>query len=304
MARKANEIQLTNLTDFYKKFPNEVSCHDYLRDERFPDGKVPCTKCGTTEKIYRLKDGKRYKCGHCKHIFTITVGTVFEASHVQLQKWFLALYIVSAHKKGISSLQLHRDLGITQKTAWFMLHRIRFILANGTMQSQLSGTVEVDETYIGGKNHRGKTGRGSENKTAVVGLLQRGGEVTSFPVEKVNRETLHEAVLVNVKTGSNLMTDEFGSYNGLGRTYKHRKVNHGIKEYARGDVHVNSLEGFWSLLKRGIVGIYHVVSTEHLHRYCEEFNYRYTTRKMHDAVRFQHTFSKCGGRLTYKELIG
>ena len=151
MARKQIQQELTNLMDFYKRFPTEESCREYLKKERFPDGKIACSKCGSLDKIYELADGKRYKCGDCKHIFTITVGTIFEASHIPLQKWFLAIYIVSAHKKGISSLQLHRDISVTQKTAWFMLHRIRYMLANGVTKQLMAGTVEADETYFGGK---------------------------------------------------------------------------------------------------------------------------------------------------------
>jgi transposase-like protein len=305
MARKETEATLTNLMDFYKRFPDEKSCREYLKNERFPDGKMACPKCGSTDKIYPMADGKRYKCGNkgCFHIFTITVGTIFEASHIPLQKWFLAMYIVSAHKKGISSLQLHRDLGVTQKTAWFMLHRIRYMLSNGLPKEMLDGTVEVDETYVGGK-HKGRRGRGSENKTPVFGMVERQGDLRAMPVENVKRATLEPIIEDNIVEGSTVITDELRSYDKLSDEYNHETVNHGAGEYVRGDVYTNTVEGFWSLLKRGIVGIYHYVSSQHLHRYCDEFEYRYNTRKVQDGERFHQVFAKCEGRLKYATLIG
>ena len=304
MARKQIQLELTNLMDFYKRFPTEESCREYLKKERFPDGKLPCSKCGSLDKIYELADGKRYKCGNCKHIFTITVGTIFEASHVPLQKWFLAIYIVSAHKKGISSLQLHRDLGITQKSAWFVLHRIRYMLSNGTEKQMLSGTVEVDETFVGGHSYGTGTGYTHPNKTAVFGMIEREGELRTQPVCEVKRRTIKPIIMKNISTDSVIMSDEFRVYRDLGDTFKdHKVVKHGLKEYVRGDAHTNTIENFWSLLKRGIFGIYHNVSAEHLHRYCDEFEYRFNTRKIKDGERFKEVFSQCEGRLTYATLI-
>lgn len=305
MARKEMKSEPINLNGFYKHFPDEKTCREYLKNERFADGKVVCPKCGSVEKIYFMADGKRYKCGNkgCLHIFTITVGTIFEASHIPLQKWFLAMYIVSAHKKGISSLQLHRDLGVTQKTAWFMLHRIRYMLANEFPKEPLSGIVEADETYVGGRTREGKHGRGSENKTPVFGMVERNDEVRTAVVPDVKGRTLRPIVYKNVAEGSTLMTDEYKSYDALSSDYNHEIVRHAAKEYVRGNIHTNTIEGFWSLLKRGIIGIYHQVSVKHLQRYCDEFEYRYNTRHLQDGERFNHTFSHCETRLTYATLI-
>jgi len=302
MARKENKPELTNLMDFYKVFPDDKSCREHLKKERFPDGKVACSKCGSLDKIYELADGKRYKCGDCKHIFTITVGTIFEASHIELQKWFLAIYIVSAHKKGISSLQLHRDIGVTQKTAWFMLHRIRYML--GTKAGRMmTGTVEADETYVGGasKKHK-KAGRGTVNKTAVFGMVERQGDVRAESVARTDKKTLTTIIKKNISKDATIVTDEWASYNYLDYDFKHKVINHS-KAYAIGSIHINTIEGFWSLLKRGIFGIYHSVSPKHLDRYCDEFEYRYNTRKVNDAQRFNAVFTQCGGRLTYATLI-
>ena len=178
MPRVIVKPELANLRDFDRRFPDEKSCREYLKYERFPNGKIPCPKCGSIEKIYVMADGKRYKCGNkpCNHIFTITIGTIFESSHISLKQWFFAIYIISAHKKGISSLHLHRDIGVSQKSAWFMLHRIRIMLANGVSAQLMTGTVEADETYVGGRSH-GKRARDSENKTPVFGIVERQGEV-------------------------------------------------------------------------------------------------------------------------------
>lgn len=306
MARKETQTELTNLMDFYKRFPTEESCREYLKKERFPNGKVACPKCGSTDKIYSMADGKRFKCGNkgCYHIFTLTVGTIFEASHVPLQKWFLAIYIVSAHKKGISSLQLHRDIGITQKSAWFVLHRIRFMLANGVSTKLMTGTVEIDETFVGGKSHGMGGGYTQPNKTAVFGMLQREGEVRTQPVSRVAGEILKPIIRENISLDATIMSDEFSGYRSLKNEFKkHEVVRHIKKEYARGDVSTNNIESFWSLLKRGIFGIYHHVSADHLHRYCDEFDYRYNTRKIKDGERFKGVFSQCEGRLTYATLI-
>jgi transposase-like protein len=294
-----------NLHGFHQRFPDEKSCRDYLKKARFPDGNIVCPKCATFDKIYELKDGKRYKCGNCKHIFTITVGTIFEASHISLHKWFLAIYIVSAHKKGISSLQLHRDLGVTQKTAWFILHRIRYMLAHGDSKRILSGTVEADETYIKntGKEFKNR-GREVGGTTPVIGIVERGGEVRTFPVKSATRKELEGNLLKHVEKTAHVMTDQHSGYNYIGYHFKnHETVNHGTKEYVRGNVHTNTIEGFWSLLKRGIIGIYHYVSPKHIHRYCGEYQYRYNTRKIEDGDRFFNSLKTTETRLKYSTLI-
>ncbi len=305
-----------NLHSFYERFPNEESCREYLIKERFPNGKIVCPKCATYNKIYNLKDGIRYKCGNCKHIFTITVGTIFEASHVPLQKWFLAIYIISAHKKGVSSLQLHRDIGVTQKTAWFMLHRVRHLLAIRTKAQILGGEVEIDEMYWGAKEKfmhvdkraelKKKFKHGSSvnpfTKIPIIGLVQRSGAVVTTPVISADAYTAYDLIQEKVKDGSMIYTDQNRIYGELTKPYKHEIIVH-QREYVRGRVHTNTIEGYWSLLRRGIIGIYHYVSVKHLHRYCDEFQYRYNTRKLDDAERFRFTIRHTEARLKYETLI-
>jgi transposase-like protein len=243
------------------------------------------------------------KCGDCHRQFSVKVGTIFEDSALPLQKWFFAIYMFSAHKKGISSRQLGKDISVRQGTAWYMLHRIREAMRPKTTNFQLKNIVEVDETYIGGKHHRGKRGRGSENKTVVLGLAERQGEVRTQPIIRVNSRTLQGIIRENISKEATLITDDWMAYSNLSREYKHETINHGIKEYVRGMVHTNNIENFWSLLKRGIVGIYHQVSSKHLHRYCDEFQFRYNARKINDTNRFDLALSRCEGRLMYKDLV-
>ncbi len=298
-------IEHTEIKSFFelqKVFPTEESCIQELARTRW--GKKPvCPHCGSSRKIYIISKGKLFKCADCRKPFSVRIGTIFEDSPIPLKKWFMALWLITAHKKGISSMQLSRDLDVTQKTAWFMLHRIRYAMAHGSFHKPLDGIVEADETYIGGK-HSGKRGRGSENKTPVFGMLDRDDEtIMTQPVEKVNKKTLQGLLKENVDKGSTIMTDEWRAYNGLDKHFKgHEKVDHSNEEYARGIVHVNNLENFWSLLKRGITGIYHHVSRTHLHRYCSEFQYRYNTRKIKDSQRFSFALCHLSGRLDYSTL--
>jgi len=184
-----------------------------------------------------------------------------------------------------------------------MLGRLRYAIKTKSFNKPLEGIIEADETYIGGTMHNGKRGRGSEKKTPVFGMAERGGNVLAMPVQKVNSSTLKGAIRQNVKQGSTIMTDEWTAYNGLSKEFSHKRVNHSEKEYVRGSVHVNTIEGFWSGLKRGVFGIYHHASPKHLHRYCDEFSYRYNTRRLSDAERFAATLLQVNGRLTYAQLI-
>ena len=292
--------------------PDETSCRNFLEQLKW-QGVPVCPHCGTQNKEhYKLnRNGVfkgMYKCKDCRERFTVTLGTMFEGSHIPLRQWFIAIYIFSSHKKGISSHQLARDLGITQKSAWFMLGRIRNSFKVKS-KIKFSGTTQADETFVGGKNknrHANKKvkesqGRSVKDKTPIFGLLSD-GQVKTEVVTDTKAKTLKPIIKDLVEKGTIMVTDEWGAYNGLAKDYQHEVINHNKGEYVRGDFHNNSLEGFWSLLKRGIFGIYHSVSPKHLNQYCDEFSYRYNTRKTNDGERFIFSLVNAEERLTYKQL--
>lgn len=281
--------EIKSLWEFMVVFPDDHSCREYLYKLRWTSGAI-CPYCKNT-KIYHYSDDVRYKCSDCKKQFRVTTGTVFDSRNLSLQKMFLAYFLLTSSKKGISSIQLSRYLQITQKTAWKLSHKIKQSLTE-PIREKLTGTVEIDETYVGGKRRFSKRGRGAEHKTPVFGILQRNGEVRIWPVENVKSITLKPIIYEHVEYGATIMTDEFRVYRGLSRFYIHKTVNHGIKEYVNGDTHVNGLEGFWGLMKRGIRGIYHRPSRKYLTDYCAEFEFRYNTRKLTDNKRFQKALLK------------
>jgi len=303
--------QFKSLIQVLDYFKEESTCVTYLANSRW--GTEPaCPHCGNVG-AYVTNRGFKCKAKECHKKFTVTTGTVFENSKISLRYWFAAIYLATAHKKGISSLQLSRDLNITQKTAWFLLHRVREMLTNNA-PDMLTGTVEVDETYIGGKTtnkhkHRRELdnakGTGSINKTPVVAMLQRDGNIVTIVTPIANGEAIKPFIYANVEAGATVYTDGFGAYKGLDKTYTHEVVRHDAGEYVReGNIHTNSIEGFWSQLKRGIIGTFHQVSPKHLHRYCHEFGYKYNTRKIQDTVRFADAIKNVNGkRLTYAKLI-
>ncbi len=301
--------QFKSLPDLLNHFQDEKTCRDYLVQQRW-NGKPVCVHCGNMDKIYVIENGKRFKCSACKQKFSVTVGTVFEHIRIPLYKAFAAIYLATAHKKGISSCQLARDLGITQKSAWFVLHRIREMLQD-KQPDILKGTVELDESFVGGKNknrHANKKvpesqGRSTKDKTPVFGLIERGGKLITQVVPDTKAKTLKPIVAELVQKGAIVVTDEWGAYNGLNKDFSHEVVKHNQGEYVVGTSHTNTIEGFWSLFKRGIYGIYHHASPQHLHRYCNEFSYRYNTRGINDRERFSHSLTKLDGKLTYKQLI-
>lgn len=300
--------QFKNLREMMATYSDESVCRSYMEEMRW-GGNPTCPFCGMN-KPYRLKNGKSFRCRdkECKRDFSVTVGTVFESSKVKLSVWMAALYLCTAHKKGVSSLQLSRDLGITQKTAWFVLHRIRLIMGDDDPEIPLDNVVEVDETYVGGKFdnmnrerlHRHRES-GIDNKVAVMGLLERDGKAK---LTVIGKNTFKDIIRDNVSTSATVITDSHKSYLGLDSEFKdHQSVNHNIKEYKRGLAYTNSVEGFFSIFKRTIYGTYHQVSPKHLHRYCAETSYRFNSRKITDSERFTKAISNTEGRLTYKKLI-
>ena len=306
------------LTEAIRYFSDEQVCIDYVASRRWPDGEVKCPYCGSGAVIY-LKNQKRWKCGsdHPRRQFSVKVGTIFEDSPLSLTKWLPAVWLIGGCKNGISSLELHRALEVTQKTAWFMLHRIRFAMQRGSFDKigGTGGPVEADETFIGGKArnmHAHKraqkiTGTGGSGKELVMGLLDR--ETGTVRVEHIadrKKKTLQAHVKENVQTGAELMTDELASYTGLDKEYVHQFVNH-AEAYVRGNVHTNGMENFWSLLKRCLKGTYVSVEPFHLFRYLDEEAFRYNERKHQDGDggRFNDILSTIAGhRLTYRELTG
>lgn len=307
-----------NLSGLAKHFSDETAARELLEAQRWPNG-PECPLCNQTSTVYRMmklasstKPGRPglLRCRACKKQFTVTTGTVFEDSHIPLSKWLLAIHLICASKKGMSAHQLHRMLGITYKSAWFMAHRLRYAMTDGPLATRLVGVVEADETYIGGrrKGRTGKPGPGDVKKTPVVALVERNGRARAFPMERVTGENIQRALVANLHqiSTTELITDESALYGGhkFGRI-PHSTVNHSKKEYVRGHVHTNTVEGFFSLLKRGIFGVFHHVSKEHLARYCDEFAFRYSARKVSDGARADMLVRGAEGkRLTYKQPTG
>lgn len=299
-------------------FTDESKAREHLEAIRWPNG-VVCVHCGGVEQIKPLTGkGVRaglYYCNDCEGQFTATVGTVFEKSKVPLNKWVLAFHLVCASKKGISSHQLHRMLGVTYKTAWFMTHRIREAMTSeGGMLGGGGKIVEADETFWG-NSPRSKAAKASKrtqhagDKQKVVALVERNGEARVFHVANINGTTLKSVLHGNIAKDSNLMTDDYRGYRRIGRHFaSHESVNHSAREYARGNVTTNTVEGFFSILKRGLVGTFHHVSPKHLDKYCQEFSFRYNTRTsmgFTDAERATLALKGISGkRLTYRRTQG
>lgn len=270
--------------DLFTSLHDETSCREFLEYQRWQDEPI-CPHCRKQDKEhYRLKRQGLYKCKSCRKTFSVTVGTMFEGSHVPLRKWFYAIYIFLSHKKGISSTQLAKDIGVTQKTAWFMLERIRHEL-HGKFVTLFENMTQVDETYVGGKNKgrvKNNQGRSLKTKTPVVGLLSD-GKVQTFVTPNTSGKILKAIIYNLIKPGSTVITDGWKGYKGISKEYEHKVVEHSTGEYVKDGFHTNSIEGFWSHLKRGIMGIYHKVSPKHLFRYCDEFAFRYNTRAFTDV---------------------
>ncbi len=299
-------------------FNDEAAAYAYVEAHIWKDGRV-CPHCGVIDRSGALtgKDDRigLYKCYACRKKFTVKVGTIFESSHIQLRDWLTAIHLICSSKKGISANQLHRTLGVTLKTAWFIGHRIREAMRELHLEP-LGGegkTVEFDETYVGGKeknkhaSKRDKRNMGGAGKEAVFSLVERGGDVRSHHIPNVTGQTLRPILEKQLNAHSNVMTDDGGAR--VGRDYaKHQSVNHSIGEYVRGEAHTNTIEGYFSILKRGINGTYHHVSEQHLKRYLAEFDFRYNNRKalgVEDGRRTELALAGVmGKRLTYKQSFG
>ena len=298
-----------NLLEAVRYFSDLDIANEFVANLRWPDGPV-CPRCEGREHSY-ISTRRLWKCKACKRQFSVKLGTIFEDSPLGLDKWLPAVWLAANSKNGISSHELARALGITQKSAWFMLHRIRLAMQSGSFD-KLSGVVEVDETYIGGKarnmsakrHARRPKGRGHSGKTAVLGMIERGGEVRATVVPNTKKGTLIPLVKDTVEHGSSVFTDVHRSYVGLDWKYDHRTVDHAV-QYVDGQVHTNYMENFWSLLKRGLNGTYVSVEPYHLFRYLDERVFTFNARKLSDTDRFEGVLSAVSGRrLTYADLIG
>lgn len=309
---------IIQLNDYFKE---EKTCFEFLASQIWDEGKPVCPFCGST-KVYTTKsrstkpskkDIPEYRCADkkCTKKFSATTGTIFQSSKIPLRTWYAAIYLLTTSKKGISSVQLATQLNVTQKTAWFLNHRIRQMFLE-TAPEMLNGIVEVDETFVGGKNHNRhlnkKTNyeKGEVDKTPVLGILQRNGKIKTFVVPNTTAEILQPIMLDNVETGATLISDNLKSYWGLKDTYNHIRVKHVINDYRTDShFHTNNIENFWSTFKRGIIGIYHYVSPKHLHRYTNEFGYRYNNRTETPNIKFEDAVAGANKRtLKYQKLIG
>jgi len=291
-----------NLPKLIERFGNEDKCHAYLAELRWPDG-VACPRC-KSEKISTLKKYRKYECSKCEYQFSVRVGTIFHDSKLPLWKWFLATYLICQSKKGISSNQLKRMLGVSYKTAWYLTHRIRAAMNTEGEKALLREIVEVDETYIGGKV-RGKGHGYRGNKTIVVGAIQRGGDVRLAVIKERSRRELHDFIEEHVDDRTEaIFTDDWEAYEGIAdENTLHKTVNHRRKEWVRGNVHTNTVEGVWSLLKRSIVGSYHKLSAKHLPAYLGEMEWRFNNRE--NPFLFRDTVLRLIGseNLPYRELV-
>lgn len=309
-----------NLKDLARNCDSEDAAREFIEKLRWPEGAI-CPHCGVLGESYRLtakpesKSPVRpgvWKCGGCRKQFTVKVGTIFEDSHIPLSTWLKAIHLLCASKKGMSAHQLHRMLGVTYKSAWFMAHRIRYAMSQEPLSSKLKGTVEVDETYIGGKERFGPQGviKHRHHKAPVVALVERGGNVRSFHTEKVTGRTLKQVIMENVEPETHVMTDDHPAYGGLGKhVRRHSVIRHSWRVYARKEkdvvISTNTIEGYFSILKRGINGVYHHVGKQHLHRYLSEFDFRYNSRKIKDGERAELAIkATTGKRLQYRDSRG
>lgn len=294
----------------FELFPDEETAREYLEGRLWPSGPV-CATCKSSDRITK-RVGGFYRCNACKLDFTVRTGTIFERSHIPLHKWVYAMYLLVTARKGISSMQLAKEIGVTQKSAWFMLSRLREACGSDSDIDKLRGVVEIDECFVGGKEgnkHESKklrAGRGSVGKMPVLGIRERGGRTFAKLMPERSINAIHGEVYAHVEVGATIYTDDHLAFSGLdGLFYKQESVNHSAKEYARGPVSTNSIESVWAVLKRGIHGVYHQVSKKHLGRYVDEFTFRLNAGNVarHTTERLDSFVDAVAGKhITYKEL--
>ena len=306
--KKIDYAKLNSLIKVADYFDSEKKCQQILEDSYWGDD-VVCPKCG--KHHCKMSNSGRYHCTECNHNFSCTVGTIFENSKLSLRKWFFAIYMITSNKKGVSSCQLARDLDITQKTAWHILHKIRSVFSQNDSNA-LTGTVECDEMYLGGaednkhknKKTKGTQGRSTKTKKPIFGMIQRSGKLVAMAVKDTKAETLMPIIKQFVAENTVVYTDELKSYNRLSKeNYSHGVVHHNENEFVVDDIYTNTIECFWSHFKKMVFGTYHFVSKKHLQRYIDEEVYRWNTRLMSESARFKDVFSKSLTRCDYKAVV-
>jgi transposase-like protein len=318
MAAKKTLNECRSLLELVQVFKDDATCRKYLETNLWGANPV-CPHCATEDKIYRFSNQKTFKCGTCKKQFTVTVGTIFEDSHVSLLKWFMAIWLVTNKAKGIASTQLALEIGVQQRTAWYMLQRIRYALKNDTLKrGKLKGIVEADEMFISPnprniheykkstmRKFKGKGKQINNTKAVVIGMVERGkgGLIITRVITDAKSKTIVPQVRKHVEPFCQLMTDGYYAYRSMKRTYIHEHVDHSVGEYVRGNVHTNSIEGHWGLFQRGYVGVYHSMSKKHLQFYLNEFDWRHNHKDLTQQQKVGKVLSSSVGRIKYKDLI-
>lgn len=306
---KLNFGAFNSLYDLFEAFPTEEACISYLESKRWENGVV--SPYDPTSKVYKRGDGM-YRCSNTGKNFNVRVGTIFEGTKLPLRKWFMAIYLLCNHKKAISATQLAKDISVTIKTAWFLLHKVRATFSN-VKSEKLDGEVELDETFVGGKNknrHANKKvkhcqGRSFKDKVPVFGMLQRGGRVICKVVKDTSKKSLTPNILKNIKRSATLFTDEWCGYDMVKKAYKCKVVDHGKHQYVNGDAYTNSIEGFWgNFCKRVVNAIYNHIGKKYMQRYFDEFCFRYNTRNVSNKVRFDMAISNTNIRIPQDQIIG
>jgi transposase-like protein len=290
----------TNLVNLIEHYGNDTKCRQYLEALRWADG-VKCPRCDS-DKISHIEKRDQYDCDQCRYQFSVTAGTIFHDSHLPIWKWFLAVYLMTESKKGMSANQLKRSLGVSYKTAWYLCHRVRKAMEEATNKPKLDGIVEVDETFIGGRYDKRRK-RGPWEKQPVMGLLQRNGSFEARTIPTTGKRVLVGIINDRIEKNATIMTDEYKAYKSLDKDFKHESVNHRKEEWARGNVHTNSIENAWSLFKRSIVGSYHQISTKHMDAYLDEFEWRFNNRD--NKYLFRDTLIKLlnAPKMEFKKLV-